>query len=247
MAQMFTDKLTARVVGVLFIVASVTAIVGGSLVGDSDALGDLVGVQHRVITGVLIELVLVVSVVGIAVLAFPVLRRRDESLALGYVAVRTLEAVALLAASIAAVVAVALSDDEAQAVAGGERVDDLVVATREWAYLMGSIVLFGVGALILYSVLYRAQLVPSWLSLWGLLGAVLLLARGVLELYGVNLSAAVQGVLTAPIGINEMMLAVWLIIKGFDGRVVSASRHRALSPADVEVSSTIPADAMTAR
>jgi hypothetical protein len=78
MARMFTDKLTARVVGVLFIVASVTAIVGGSLVGDSDALGDLVGVQHRVITGVLIELVLVVSVVGIAVLAFPVLRRRDE-------------------------------------------------------------------------------------------------------------------------------------------------------------------------
>ena len=63
--------------------------------------------------------------------------------------------------------------------------------------------------------LYRAQLVPIWLSLWGLLGAVLILARGVLELYGVNLSAAIQGVLTAPIGINEMVLAVSLIIKGF--------------------------------
>ena len=134
---MFTDKLTARVVGVLFIVASVTAIVGGSLVGDNDALGHLVGVQHRVITGVVIELVLVVSVVGIAVLAFPVLRRHDEGLALGYVAARTLEAAALLGASITAVVAVALSDNEAPAVAGRERVGDLVVATRESACLMG--------------------------------------------------------------------------------------------------------------
>jgi Domain of unknown function (DUF4386) len=158
------------------------------------------------------------------------------------VAARTLEAAALLGASITAVVAVALSDNEAPAVAGRERVGDLVVATREWVYLMGSIVLFGLGALILYSVLYRAQLVPIWLSLWGLLGAVLLLARGVLELYGVNLSAAVQGALTAPIGINEMVLAVWLIIKGFDGRVVSGHGDRALSPA-VEISGTIPADA----
>ena len=60
-----------------------------------------------------------------------------------------------------------------------------------------------------------AEDVPCWLSVWGLIGATLILVRGVLELYGIDLADAAQGVLTAPIGVNEMVLAVWLMLKGF--------------------------------
>ena len=86
---MFADKTTARIVGVLFIVGTVTAIVGGSLVEEplerSNALVEVAGSEGRVVTGVLLELVLAASVAGIGALLFPVLRRRNEGLAMGYV------------------------------------------------------------------------------------------------------------------------------------------------------------------
>jgi hypothetical protein len=212
------DRATARTVGVLFVVASLSAIVGGSLVlpvEDASTPAELAGDRGQVVTGVVLELVLVLSVVGIAVMIFPVLRRRAEGLAMGYVAVRTLEAVALLAATASAVVAVALADDGAAS--GSAEVGGLVVATRQWTYRIGSLVLLGVGALILYGLLQRARLVPTWLAVWGLAGAGLVLLRGVLELYGVDLSGVVAGLMAAPIGINEMVLAVWLIVRGFAG------------------------------
>ena len=77
-------------------------------------------------------------------------------------------------------------------------------------------VFFSVSALILYTLLYRAKLVPAWLSIWGLIGGALLLVRAVLEMYGVEFSAVMQGALATPIGINEMVLAVWHIVKGFN-------------------------------
>jgi hypothetical protein len=74
---------------------------------------------------------------------------------------------------------------------------------------------FSISALILYPMLLHARLVPAWLSLWGLIGGLLLLGRTVAEMYGAEFSGLVQGLLAAPIGINEMVLAVWLIVKGF--------------------------------
>jgi hypothetical protein len=68
----------------------------------------------------------------------------------------------------------------------------------------------------LYTALFQSQLVPRWLSLWGLIGAVLLLVAGTLALYGESPTSTISIVLTAPIGIQEMVLAGWLIVKGFD-------------------------------
>ena len=213
------ERAAARVAGVAFIVASVAAIVGGGLlvsVDDASSLTELAGDRTTLATGVVLELVLVAAVVTIAVALHPVLRRVSETLALGYVAARVVEAVVLLAATLAALVAIAVGDTDLPDRAAA---DQLVVATREWTYLVGSLILLGVGGLILYSLLYRGRLVPTWLSLWGLVGAALILARGVVELYVTDLSAVAQGLLAAPIGINEMVLAVWLIIRGAAPRV----------------------------
>ncbi|WP_185746062.1 DUF4386 domain-containing protein [Oryzihumus leptocrescens] len=212
--------------GALFIVGTVTAVVGGSMVlaiEDPGALSAVAGDQGRVATGVLLELVLALSVLGIGALLFPVLRRRDEGLALAYAGVRTLEAVFLMAASVAALVFLA-SGPGAPAAGGAGRAPALVLALREWTYLIGSMVLLGAGGLILYSLLFRAALVPTWLSLWGLVAAVLILLRGVLEVYGLDLSVVWQAALAAPIAVNEMVLAVWLIVRGFDAAGARASR-----------------------
>jgi len=204
-------KTTARVVGVLFIVASVSAIVGGLLALPATEPGDLAAVaaaETQVVTGALIEMILVLSVVGIAVLLYPVLRHQSEGWALAYVGARTLEA-ALLAAAISALVMLTLSTEAAPA---GVQV---VLAIREWTYLIGSVLMFGTSALILYPLLYRGNLVPAWLSLWGLAGGVLIIVSGLLEVYGVSVPEIVAGLLVAPIALNEMVLALWLIVRGF--------------------------------
>jgi hypothetical protein len=210
---------TAIAVGVLFIVASVAAIVGGSLILPiEDGLPSAAASEAAVSAGVLLEFVLVLSVVGIAVLLYPVLRPHGEGLALGYVAARILEAVLLLAAAMSARVVLALA--VVDGTANAEAQAGLALAIREWTYLTGSLLLFGVSAVILYSLLYRGRLVPAWLSLWGLVGGVLIAVLGAVEVGGVAVPGEVHGLLVAPIGLNEMVLAIWLIVRGFDPRGV---------------------------
>lgn len=215
-----TDRATARAIGVLFILASVAAIVGGTLVlpvEDAANLADVTASEARIVSGVLLELVMAVTVIGIAALFFPVLSRRHPGLAIGYVGLRIVEAVLLGAAAVSALVVVAAARADA-AVVGVE----VLLAVREQTYLLGSLVALGAGAIVLYSLLWASRVVPAWLSAWGLAGAVLILGRGLVEVYGIELSAAVQGALAAPIALNEMVLAVWLIVKGFDAPIPTA-------------------------
>ena len=108
----------------------------------------------------------------------------------------------------------------AQNTSGFEPVSGVLLAIREWTDALGPSVIFAMSALILYTALYRSQLVPRWLSLWGLIGASLLLVAGTLALYGESPTSTISIALAAPIGIQEMVLAGWLIVKGFsDGDV----------------------------
>jgi hypothetical protein len=224
-SAMFADRTTARIVEGLFIVATVTAIVGGALVEGplkrSNALVDVAGSEGRVVTGVLFELVLVVSVVGIGALLFPVLRRRNEGLAMGYVGTRILESVLLLAASVSGLMFLKLSQEHGRAGLDGlAPLGDAVLAGRDRSSLLGGLVMLGVSTLILNSLLLTAKLVPAWLAGWGLIGGALVLVCGALELYGLHLDAVVQALLTAPVAVYEMVLAVRLILRGFDEPVV---------------------------
>ena len=90
---------------------------------------------------------------------------------------------------------------------------------------------FTVSALILNYALYRARLVPRWLSGWGLAGAVLYLAAGVAVLYGLEPMSATQNVLQAPLGLQEMVFAVWLIVKGFDTAAIPRVDEPEITPA----------------
>ncbi len=183
---MSSYRTTAGAVGVLFIVASVAAVVGGTLVLPiEDGLGAVAAAQGQIAAGVLLELVLVLSVVGISVLMYPVLRGQGEGAALGYVAARLLEGGLLLAAAISARVVMGIGAKGSTA--SGVVQAGVALSIREWTSLTGSLLMFGVSAIILYALLYRARLVPTWLSLWGLVGGVLILARGVLEIGGVAL------------------------------------------------------------
>lgn len=223
---MHTYRTNARIIGGLFILATVLAIVGGSLLLPLDEPGYLVEAangESQIVLGALLEILMAVSVVGIAVMFYPVLKRQDEGLGLGYIGARILEAVLLVTAAIASLVILTLGlDFGAEALALG----DLMQVVRDWTYMLGSLAFLGVGGLVLYTLLYRSRLVPRWLSMWGLLAAVLILARGLFEAFGMDLSGVVQGVMAAPIAIQEMVLAIWLIVKGFDMSAFADRRSR---------------------
>jgi hypothetical protein len=220
---MHENKMIARVVGVLFIAATALAVIGDRLLRPirdaDDSLTSFATHEDRVILGMWTELLLGASVVAIAVALAPILRQRNPRLALGYVAARILEAAVIIAGGISSLMLFTLSENYveggAQNSPGFEPVAGVLLSVRDWTDALGPSIIFAMTALILYTALYQSQLVPRWLSVWGLVGAILLLVAGTLALYGESPTSTLSIVLTAPIGIQEMVLAGWLIVKGF--------------------------------
>jgi hypothetical protein len=161
------------------------------------------------------------AAVAIAVVIYPVLSRSSQRLALGFVAARAIEAVIYLIDAIAVLTLLSVSGSFVDAGTPGaspfQPLGSALLAVRDSA---GNVVLdvtaFTVSALILNFVLYRAGLVPRWLSAWGLIGAVAYLGAAFMVLYGLEPGSTTQMLLDVPLGVQEMALALWLIIRGFN-------------------------------
>jgi hypothetical protein len=212
---------TARVVGALFLIAMVVSLVGGiwleSIITAPDYLRTVSENETQVIVGVLLELINGIAVVGIAVALFPIFRKQDEALALGYVASRIIESVIILAALVIPLVLLALSQDYVAAGAPDapnfEVVGHSLLAVR--ANLAGQIlgIVFSLAALLFYILLYQSRLVPRLISIWGLIAVVSLFTWNLLELLGLSISVGM--IFALPIMLNEIFLGFWLILKGF--------------------------------
>jgi hypothetical protein len=229
------DRSTARTVGILFIIGSVSAVVGGLLLlpaTEAGFIAEAAGNRGQIVTGALLEFVLAISVVAMAALLYPVLKRQHEGSAIAYVGARTLEGVLVLTGTVSALLALSTSEQVAAGGAAPLGAEQLLIAARDWSYWLGPMAMFAVGSVVLNVLLYRGRLVPRWLSTWGGLGAVLLMASALLEMYGVALDGW-QAVFTAPIGVQEMVFAVWLIWKGFSTRPIEAEPQAALAGAGV--------------
>jgi Domain of unknown function (DUF4386) len=223
---MNTHRGTAVIVGALFLIAMVTSLAGGiwleSILGAPDYLSAVSANKLQVLTGSLLELINCIAVVGIAVGMFPVFKKFSEALALGYVAFRVIEATVLVVAVISPLALIPLG--QAYVAAGSsdassfQAAGSLLVAVR--VQLAGLLVpiFFGVGALLFYSLLYRSRLVPRFISVWGLIAVVSLLAWNLLVSFGLSISAGI--VFGLPIILNEIFLGIWLIARGFNPRAV---------------------------
>jgi hypothetical protein len=207
---------------VLFVVCSAAAIASivplGATVESPVDLAALAGRDGAVVTTALIEGVWVASGMGIAIALYPVLRLSHPTLALAAAVGRVVENVFILIGTLSLLALLTVSQ---RATASGattvfQPTADSLVAVRQWApgFLAG---LAFVAATASYNhVMYRARLVPRWLSGWGLAGAaaslVAYLVTGFTQDFGFT---TVNDVLSAPIALQEMTLAVWLLVKGF--------------------------------
>lgn len=218
-------KKTARIVGALFLLSNATFLIGSTVfleanLSGGDYLSQISANNAQVILGSLLELINGVAYLGIAVLMYPILRQRFESLALGYVALRIIEFVTQIAASIVPLLLVTLSEQSVRATGPvSQAIGELLLSARYWSYEMLYLV-FCLSALVFYYMLYQTRLVPRFISVWGLLGATLVLANTVAEIFGLDMGLAVAMVTGLPMLLNELFLGGWLIVKGFSHEAV---------------------------
>lgn len=223
---MSTNKASAIIIGVLFIAATAFYMIGQSIHGpitaSSDYLEHVYPDQQTVITGVLIELIGILAIPLIAVYFYPVLRKYSQVMSLGYLVFRSLEALLLLVVSIYTLSLIHISKGFL-GLTGANGMSYLeigasVQAVSYWTFLLSVGIVFPLTALILNTVLYQSRLVPRFISVWGILAAMLLLTGTIVDVFGLlsGLSqSTLEAMLTIPIATNEIVLALWLIIKGF--------------------------------
>jgi hypothetical protein len=219
-----THRTAARVVGVLFIAATVafslSVVVLDPILGANEYLASIGANGFRAGAGTLLELINHIAVVGIAVVIFPILRRFSKRVAVGYVAARSIESVLFAVGTMHLVALAHLSQAfvSAGAPPGSyfDTIGRMLLAGHDWDNAGLLFTAFSIGALMLNWVLFRTRLVPRWLSGWGLVAAVLILAARIIVMSGFRLSSSTVFTMDAPIMVQEMVFAVWLIAKGFD-------------------------------
>ena len=222
---MNSNKQAAKIVGVLFILAAVTAIIGLNLyapiLNGPDYL--IKGSEHanQVILGAVMELILVASVVGTATTMFPILRKYNETIALWHVCFRFLEAIIITVGVISVLSLLTLSrefvatgaTDSASFQASGT----VLKAIHDWTFMLGPLFMLGINTMMYSYIFYKSKLVPRFIPILGMTGATCVFSCALLVMFGVIQQVSVLGgILALPVAANEMILAVWLLVKGFN-------------------------------
>ncbi len=213
-------KRTARMAGVFFILATVASVVAavflGPILAKPDYLTAISQNQNMVVFAVWSMLVAVVSILGIAITLFPILRKQNENLAIWFFCARVFEAVFYMVAIVFLLSLLSLARTQT----GSTELAALLRSMSDVAFNMGTLIVFSLSAVLLGIILYQSQLVPRWLSIWAIIGGLLLFVQGQLVVLDLS-TASLEASLFVPIALNEMVLAIWLLTKGFNQRALA--------------------------
>jgi hypothetical protein len=219
---MNTNKNIARTMGILYIIGTVAGIlsrvVTGSLLSAPDMLVAISANENRIVLGAFCVLTMGVVLTMIPVMAYPILKKHNETLALGYVVFRgALEGVTYMAIVVSWLLLLPLSQVYQAGTPGTINFQvwgNVLFESTELGVIL--MLVFGLGGLMFYGLLYQTKLVPRWLSVWGVIALLLNLVAGFAAMFGLFTSVStISTVLQLPIFVQEMVLAVWLIVKGF--------------------------------
>ena len=223
---MNSERKIAIIVGVLYIVGTVAGIIWkvltGSIQNDLNLLTKVTANENQIIIGALFLLVMGLALAMVPVMMFPILKKHNEALALGYIVFRgALETFTTIVVVIGWIFLTILGQHYIAGAPDASYFQTLGTLTLEGNVLIGTIsqIVFPLGALMFYWVLYQAKLIPRWISGWGLIAAILVLVLAFSELFGI---ITFQNVFDTPIGIQEMVMALWLIVKGFNPSAIAS-------------------------
>jgi hypothetical protein len=231
---MDSNRKAAVIVGVLFIIATVAPIVSAvplSVVplgflgteGDPDYLTAISENENQVLIGALLWLTYIASAVAIPIVMFPILRKYSEGLALGYVGARFFEGVFEAVNVVSLLLLLSLSREFVTAGASTasyfQTSGAQLLAAIDWGSLLLDLAWL-LSVPVFNYVLYQSKLIPRWLSGWGLIGGALWLATWPVRMFGHG--PPMIEIFALPIAAQEMVLAVWLIVRGFNPSTIAS-------------------------
>jgi hypothetical protein len=224
MESKLNPRNIARIVGALFIIATAAPLLSVAFVPpifgpeSIDNVILLAADETGTRLGILLEFVMAVAVASIPIVMYPILSKQNQSMALGYVAGRLVEGIMFTVGGICMLALLSHSKGAVQTFA----VDTvwtqisltlLSIRSAESVFAQFS---FSLGSLMFYYLLYKSELIPRWLSGWSLIGAALFLTSAFMVMFGLDSGSSLYIGLNAPGGLGEMILAVYLIAKGFN-------------------------------
>ncbi|MBP6825197.1 MAG: DUF4386 domain-containing protein [Saprospiraceae bacterium] len=228
MQQIDSNRKNEKITGAFFIAATTTAIIGSNLydpvLKNTDVLSAARNASSNIALGAFFELILACSNIGTGIMLYPHLKKYSEIWGLGYALFRLLEVVFILIGVVSMLTIVKLSHESATLSGHGlsslQASGNVLKTIYSWAFILGPHFMLGINTFIYSSIFYQAKLLPGKLSLVGIFGAVLIFTAALLELFGAIPHFSAQIIFLAlPIAIYEMVLAGWLIIKGFNKAV----------------------------
>ncbi len=227
--EMNIYRKTAIIVGTLFIVGTIAGIMSAMLTSPflqlPDYLAKISENETQMILGSLFIWLMGFSLALIPLFMYPILKKQHEVLAIGYVIFRgAVETVTYIGIGICMLLLLNVSGSYVKAgilhSSGFQNLGTLLLKTRE-AISLSTIVVFSLGALMFYWLLFQSKLIPRWLSIWGIIAIVLHFTTGLLLLFDLQSESSTSNtIMNFPIFLQEMVMAVWLIVKGFNPDVI---------------------------
>jgi hypothetical protein len=226
----------ARAFGVLYLITFVTSIPAfffyAPVLDDPRYILGGGGGDNSVAFGALLELLLIIANIATAVVPYPILRRQNEILALGYVSARIVECTFIAVGILSLLTLVTLRQEAAEGADAASLLTagKALVALHDWTFLLGPGFFVGVGnGLILGYLMYTSALVPRGMAVLGLIAGPLIIASGVGVLLGViEAGGVVQGIATIPEFFWELSLGIWPIVRGFNPSAIARLEHESL-------------------
>lgn len=219
------NRRIAIAVGILFIIGTVSGILSGVMTapirGGAIYPLNIDAGETEWIIGTLLVLLMGLSLAMVPVLLYPIFRTYNEILAFGSVLFRgVLESICEIVLVISMFLLLTVSEIYGRAGATDvQALGSTLIAAGEWIQMIGGIV-FSVGTLMIFALFYQTRLIPRWLSGWGLIGAVLYVIAKLAGMFGpLHLTPEIGvgiGQLLVPTAIQEMVFAIWMIVKGFN-------------------------------
>ncbi|SDB50102.1 protein of unknown function [Flavobacteriaceae bacterium MAR_2010_188] len=221
---MKANKSIVRIVGLLFLIQIVTYMIGNQfltspIINTPDFLTSIYENSDQLLIGTLLEFICAIAVVAISVLLYPILKNYSERIAIWYVGFRISEFTIIVFSKIKILSLIPLTQDYINTtMTENENLKTLgrmILIEHSIAVLMVMIA-FGIGALMFYYLLFKSKLIPRFISVWGMIGVILVLTANVVELSGSSLGMLIY----MPMGLNELFLGFWLLFKGLNLRLI---------------------------
>jgi len=220
-------RKSSFIVGVFFVLAAITAIIGvilyDPILNNPDYLTEAPKYGNQIVFGAIMELILVISAIVTSTTMFPILRRYNETIALWHICFRFLEAVVITIGVISVLSLLTLSREFI--IAGSANIESFKItgaalkAIHDWTFMLGPNFMLGLNTIMYSYIFYRSKLVPRFIPVLGIVGSILVFLAAILEMFGViDQLSTWGGVLALPVALNEMILAIWLIVKGFNDK-----------------------------